>query len=318
MLFEQKKINLETLGEYLKAVRENCRFSMADVSAKTGIKAKFLQHLEEGKFQALPPQVYVLGFLKQLGALYHIQPDILIDQYKKELAIQKQLRAQPAQAAQRRMPKFIVTPKNLSYFFGGAFVIFTVIYIIWQVFSINRTPSLNLFQPQDHQVVTESFVNVVGQTDAGMSVSINGEPVFVDKDGNFKKQLGLAAGPKTLEVVAKNKFGKSISRELEIMGQSTVASQPGVLQLKLDFFADTQITVNIDGGGEQQISFHNGDSKIFLGQQKILLSTSDAGATRATLNGQVLGALGRPREQLNNIPFFADGFNATTSPGQKP
>ena len=40
-------------------------------------------------------------------------------------------------------------------------------------------------------------------------VKINGENVYVDFNGSFSKDVRLAAGLNTIEVVAVNKFGKS-------------------------------------------------------------------------------------------------------------
>ena len=75
MVFERKKIQLETLSEYLQEAREALGLSAEEVAAKTSIKLFFLQALESGEFKKLPPDVYVLGFLKQLAELYSVESD---------------------------------------------------------------------------------------------------------------------------------------------------------------------------------------------------------------------------------------------------
>ena len=58
MLFEKKKVRIETLSEYLNAVRKNLDLSIEEVCAKTGISRKFLNALESGNFKELPADVY--------------------------------------------------------------------------------------------------------------------------------------------------------------------------------------------------------------------------------------------------------------------
>lgn len=94
MFFEQKKISTETLSEYLASVRNTLGLSLEDVAKKTGIKLKFLQGLESGDYKNLPADVYVLGFLKQLAELYTVASDEIVNQYKKEKNIQKQISKQ--------------------------------------------------------------------------------------------------------------------------------------------------------------------------------------------------------------------------------
>jgi transcriptional regulator with XRE-family HTH domain len=310
MSFEKRKIQSEILGEYLAEVRKSLGLSLEDAAVRSGIKSRFLEGLERGDFSVLPPDVYTLGFLRQLAEIYSVDGASLAEQFKKERLIANQLKLKQRQ---RRPPlknffgRIVVTPKLLSISLGAAFVAATVIYIIWQVASINKSPSLEIFEPQNNQLVKSSFLTVKGRTDPGMSVSVNGnKDVFVDNDGNFEIQLALAPGPKNLEIVAQNRFGKSTEKILAVIGQEQAAASLGRVELRLDFLGDVDVAVSADDGPMQNFSFHRGDSKVFLGQKKVVVSVSDAGLTAASLNGHALGKLGRPGQKLFNIPFFPD------------
>jgi len=306
MLFEKKKLKIETLGEYLSEVRANLLLTMEEVAKKTSINLIFLDSLEKGNLAKLPADVYVYGFLKQLAALYRIEAGLLIDQYKKEKNIQKQIKKSEdfsITALQRFVKKVVITPKVVSISAISIFIILTLGYIVWQVFSINRTPNLEIFEPKDNQIVSNSFVAVRGRTDAGMSVLVNNKPVFVDNKGNFQDQLSITSGPSSIIVTAKNKFDKSIIKTVSIVGEASSTIPALKVELKLLFSEDVALSFTIDGGGVQQANFKAGDSKTLNANQKIILSTSNAGATKAFLNGQSLGALGRLGEPLQNIPF---------------
>lgn len=290
--------------------------SLDQVSERTGIKLKFLESLEDGNFRQLPPDVYVLGFLRQLAELYSIEEAPLSAQYKKEKNIHTQIekRAHPSRAwASVYFSRLVVTPKFLSIVLGLLFVVMTLGYIIWQVASINKLPSLEIFEPQDRQVIKDSFVNVRGKTDPDMKVTINSQDVFVDSSGNFKLQLSMEVGPKQLEVTASNKFGKTVTKIISITGTSDVVASSSPVSLKLGFSENVILSFSIDDAPRQVLDFYKGDTKFLSGQKKIVISTSNAGATTATLNGQNLGSLGRSGEQLSNVPFFAESGSASSS-----
>jgi cytoskeletal protein RodZ len=317
MLFEQKKIRIETLSEYLAEVRNSLNLSVEEAAAKTGIKLKFLQNLETGDFKTLPADIYVIGFLHQLAQLYAVNPGELINQYKKERNIQKQLSKQSQLFVsgwfKKYFGKLIITPKILSVVLGLAFVILTLGYIIWQLWSINKTPSLVVAEPQNNSVISGSATNVSGHTDPGTDVSVNGQSIFVDSKGAFEMQAALSPGPEEITVTASNRFGKSVSRDINITGVGSVAGTAGPLRLALNFTGNVAITFSIDAQPAQTVNFSAGDNKTFSANQKILISTSNAGATKVNLNGQNLGAMGRPNEPLTNVPFFAQPLNATTT-----
>ena len=115
MIFEKKKIQIETLSEYLCAVRLNLNLSAEEVSKKTNISLKFLCALEKGDLKKLPADVYVYGFLRQLSELYIVDKDELIEQYKKERGIVQQLSnavlVNNNSKSNRFFNKFIITPK---------------------------------------------------------------------------------------------------------------------------------------------------------------------------------------------------------------
>ena len=313
MVFEKKKIRTETLAEYLTEVRKSAGLSLEAVSAKTGIKQVFLTSLESGNYSKLPADVYVCGFLRQLAEMYNVEAESLVMQFKKEKNIFVHLRGKEAEQKKDWKQVFkgmTITPKILTAALAVIFVVATVAYIVWQVFSINRLPALEIFEPQPNQVVKSSFVKVKGKTDPGMFVTVNGQGVFVESSGEFETQLSLTSGPKDIVVAAKNKFDKTVAKNITIVGElepSALSVSPeNKVELKLSFTGDVDLTYSLDEGEKTAASFHKGDSKTLSGQKKVVISVSNAGATEAVLNGQGLGVLGRSGEALSSISFSAD------------
>jgi cytoskeletal protein RodZ len=308
--FEIKKISQETLGEYLYSVREQLGLAISEVAKKTGILEKFVKALEEGKYQVLPPDAYVLGFLRKLARVYCVSCDDLIEQYKKEKGIVEQTaraRIAPAEGWRAYLAQVSVTPKLISLSAGillgaGAFV-----YVLAQVFSVNRAPTLTITEPSANTVLAGSSIDFKGQTEPGMSLTVNGQNVMVQADGNFSTTLGVAPGQKDFEVVATNKFGKETTETLslrvdepQVAGE--VTTEPSDIVLDLEFGRAATIMIVRDGIDLPEETIPAGATKKVLAKEKIELTTSDAGNTKVSLNGKQLGTLGKVGQKLT-VPF---------------
>jgi cytoskeletal protein RodZ len=308
MVFETRKLQNETLSEYLVAVRESLGFTTEEVASRLGMKHKVLLSLETGDYVSLPPDVYVTGLLKKIGTLYSIEPDVIIQQYRKERNIASQhidTDNRGRYQISALFQKVTVTPRLLTVSVAGLFIAIAIIYIIWQVFSINQQPSLEIFEPKDRQVIKESSVMVFGRTDPGMTVTINDQSVFVDSDGNFRTQLGISPGPKDLVFVARNKFDKFVTARVSVVGEIGAVSDANVTLL-VQATSPIQVSYEIDNATSVSERIEAGDSKELKARQQIRFSTSDGGATKIVLNNQDLGFLGRPGEPLEGIPFSVE------------
>ena len=308
VFFERKKFKIETLGEYLAEVRNSLNFSLEEISKQTGINLKFLIALENGRFEVLPPDVYVLGFLRQLAEIYKINAQTLIEQYKKEKIIDNNLKIQalsPKSKVESFWERLVITPKNLSVFLGALFIAASIGYIVWQVLSINRAPSLTILEPQNNVVISGSFAVVRGKTKPGALVKINQQELFVESDGSFETELGVSPGPRELIITASNRFGKSTSQALTVIGQEKADKNFGLV-LKLEILEPVSVSYTIDDGDMLEPNFQTGDVKFLEAQRKIILSTPNAGAVKVSVNGKDIGVMGREGENLSNIPFFAE------------
>lgn len=311
--FEIKKVSQETLGEYLGSIREQSGLSVAEVAKQTGILEKFVVAIEQGQYQVLPPDAYVLGFLKKLATAYSISCEDLLEQYKKEKGIVEQTARQRISSPtgwKAALSQLSVTPKlisvSLSVLLGtGAFV-----YVLAQVFSVNRTPALAIFEPTPNTVLAGSSITFKGQTEPGMSVTVNGQNLMVKADGTFETTLGAAPGQKDFQIIAKNKFGKERVENLslrvdepQVAGE--VTEQPSEIILELQFTKTTTINVKRDGVDLPEEMVPAGATKKVVAKDMVELTTSDAGSTQVSYNGQKLGALGKVGQKIT-VPFSSE------------
>lgn len=129
--FSKKKINSYTLGEKLKRIREDMRISLAEIAKATKVKQSYLEKIEEGDFENLPPDVYVKGFLKSYACYLGVDEYEVIDQYKKECGIKDSIKKTQISSKPERnlkFPSITVTPRFFTavfialVVFGGFFI----------------------------------------------------------------------------------------------------------------------------------------------------------------------------------------------------
>lgn len=314
MEFENKKVKMETLPEYLKATRESFSYSIAEVSHRSGISEKFIRDLEGGYYHRLPANVYVLGFLKKLAEIYGVDELQLEEQYKKEREIHENIHkyASGQIYTKSKLSQFSITPKTLILAISILVVLSVIIYLGYQVHAVNVPPKINIVQPKNGEVVSTASVLLSGTVDPGSKLTVNGQSIFVDGSGNFKQLVSVGAGQRILTFVADSTFGKESQKQITIIDnyQSADSStQPVSAPVSLTVTVgpnSTWVSVQADSGQVDQETFLAGSSKTFTAQQRILLSTGDAGSTSVSLNGKDLGKLGRDGETLRDIPFTAD------------
>ena len=301
-LFKTKAVKIETLGSYLSHIREQLNMDLKTVSMLTQIKPKFLEQIEAGKWEDLPADVYIRGFLKSLAKAYRIEERLLLDQYDKEHGF-KQIK--------KPLPKtpfitFTFTPRTIVLFVGLIAAVVLVWYIIAQVSSVLVPPKLVLTEPGGNGTVIGNSIVFSGSAEIGAEVYINGQSVLLDKNGEFTENLILSQGVNVIEVVARNKFNKEsrLVRTIssEAVERTPVEQQPVTIQVDVGP-ESAWIYVEADGLTMQRGTMLPNSSKIFTAKNEILLTTSDAGSTNVIYNGNDLGKLGQAGEVIRNIEF---------------
>lgn len=72
------------IGEALRAARRQQGRSLADAAAATRVRESYLAALEEEEFAALGGDVYVKGFLRSYARFLGLNPEPLLESYRRE------------------------------------------------------------------------------------------------------------------------------------------------------------------------------------------------------------------------------------------
>lgn len=217
--FTRKKVGSLTLGEKLRKIRSDHRMSLTEASKATKIQAKYLEALEDGSYEKLPPEVYVRGFLKGYAAFLGVPEEAILRMYDRERSIQKNLGKGEQFRFQPHLPirfRLDISSKT-TLFVLIAFVslgFFSYLYIEFSAFV--SEPKLILIGPSDGSTVQSSELLVSGETDRRASVRINDAEAAVGEDGRFEERITLMPGLNIISVSSVNRFGKERTRVVSV------------------------------------------------------------------------------------------------------
>ncbi len=78
-------------------------------------------------------------------------------------------------------------------------------------------PQINVITPLDSETLTHSYVLIKGEAANVSNLSVNGHPVLAGNFGNFETGLLLARGYNIIVISAKDKFGRTAVKKLEVV-----------------------------------------------------------------------------------------------------
>lgn len=78
-------------------------------------------------------------------------------------------------------------------------------------------PKISVFSPQNGTTIYEPSVEIVGQALRIQDITINGRPILIDEQGNFKETLLLLPGYNVSMINAVDKFGRNTEYKMELV-----------------------------------------------------------------------------------------------------
>ncbi len=298
----------EGLGEKLAKKRISLGLDPKDIEKAIRIRAKHIEAIENGRYDSLPPDVYVRGFVRNYANYLKLDAHKVMKLYERERGLIENVRKAKAGAPVVKpldTPKIVITPKTITFggLIAGAFII--VAYIAWQVVVLTAPPQLLVTSPQDNVNIDGSSVTVEGKTDTGATLYINDVEVGIDQGGVFKEKISLQSGVNIIKVRAQNKMGKYNEVKNTVVARyasETTATATGGVELKMTIGPrSASVLVEVDGKSvtDKPIVMLAGVTQTYIGTEKIKVTTTDGGSVKVTFNGQDAGLMGKDNESAN-------------------
>jgi len=202
-------------SKLLKSLREKKGISLTQLASLTGIEEKFLKALEEKKWEVLPPDIYVQGYLRKLSQTFNLDFSELWKLYQAEKRLSLKNEENDFFPELKQKPKSIKL--DLGKTIWVALIILGLAYIIFNLKPLFLAPKLELVSPAFDFVSFKDRIEIKGKTNA-TSLFINGKRIKLKK-GKFFYEFPLIVGLNIIKIEAKNQFGKTKIIERKIIYQ---------------------------------------------------------------------------------------------------
>ncbi|MBI2463215.1 MAG: helix-turn-helix domain-containing protein [Candidatus Spechtbacteria bacterium] len=210
MIQANKTQNILSFGERLKKAREDAGFSVEQLAVRTKIQRKYLERLEAEEFDALPPPVYVRGFVKHWAEACNADKPELLDQFDRinEFFLR-------ARQGEKRlgMPasSFVITSRPIFYFLGGVAALIITAFFGYQYFILAKQPRIDIFSPQAMEIIVhDQQITITGHAQYAARLTIAGKNANIGRDGNFSIDISLNDGVNTIYIKGSGYNGQSV------------------------------------------------------------------------------------------------------------
>ncbi len=207
------------IGQELQEERKKQNLTLGEVARATKIREEFLTAIERGDHKKLPSPAYAYGFVRNYAKFLGLPVEKSLALFRREFNAEKSFEILPkglTSGGEFSIPKFKI---GRSTFLISLILVVVVGFLFFQYRSAIFDPSLKVDSPRDGQTINSLTVEVEGKTDPNATLTVDGEQVQIGRDGNFKKQISVFPGRRTLVFQVENKFGRitSIKRNINVV-----------------------------------------------------------------------------------------------------
>jgi len=210
----------ESAGEALAKARQRKRLTLEDAARDLKIQRRYLRDIESAHYDVLPAEVHTIGFIRSYARYLDLDEKNVVDLYKKELSIIKNLAGKKSKSKPAKTysnTAVIVTPRFIKI---GAIILLILGlfgYLWYQISGLSVAPKLIISQPAQDTTVSDSQIEIVGETKPGANITINEQSVYVDSEGVFRETVSLQEGLNMVEIVATNKLDRKSVVERKVI-----------------------------------------------------------------------------------------------------
>lgn len=198
-----------SVGEIVKKERLNKGFSLDDIENKIKIRKKYLQAIEENKWNIFSSKIYIIGILKNYSKFLGLDEKKVIAFFRRDYEKKEEINFKKKISSKYLNPEI----KN---FFKGIFIIlglFFSFYFGYQLYLYFAPPKAEILFPKKNIFLREEKIKIIGKTDLYTSIFIFNQRVYQNKDGIFEYDFPLKEGENKLIIELKGANGKKAKIE---------------------------------------------------------------------------------------------------------
>ncbi|HVP89805.1 MAG TPA: RodZ domain-containing protein [Terriglobales bacterium] len=299
---------MAALGQELKKQREARNISLDEMASSTKIVGRYLQALEEDRFDAMPGGFFVKGIIRTYAVYVGLDPDEVLATYRKAGLFEEPARARTVlREAEPAAPRRRWLRPALAVA-AGLFLL-VVLALAWRScrprHAVPAPPAATVL-PQARPAAKPAEENKPSAEPAGGQAQAAGK----EAAGEQAAKGTAAAPPTTAPSTAASATGGPATPVPRPAEPSPAKPEETTgLTLDLSFQEETWIQVSADGQPKIVGLFPAGGRARARGEKEIVINVlGNAGGVTFLLNGQPGKTLGRTGEVLNNIRITPDNL----------
>ncbi len=261
---------MEPLGEYLKRIRKSSDTSLETVAAKTKINITYLIAIEESRFNDLPGEVFVKGFLRSYARCLGIGEADVINRYNQLRNETKETVPLESKAEDliQKAEAVSLDAKKITPIIGSAVVVFLIIFAI--LFLRTEEPVKKTEKREDKKVKIEKTEKAVEKAKDVIEAPVQ---------ALNKKETEPAPQPKTEQV-------KKVKNSLTLI---------------INAAEQSWLMITIDDKEKKDMLLQPGERINLKAEKNFIITLGNAGGVDIEFNGKKLEPFGPKGRVVSNI-----------------
>jgi cytoskeleton protein RodZ len=300
---------MTSIGETLRCARERRNLNLDQVSQELKISARFLQALEEEKFDRLPAGVFAKSFARQYAHLLGLDEDEIANDVQRALAPQPSVTLQTSAAApdQRRpepMAEFYVPkleawqrvrdPQRFSWSSPLAALALVVVVmlgcsLVYGWWTRSRHPATTAFAPA---AAAQRAAPAPAQTEPPPRPAAEASPV-TPPPARISASTEPPANPAATPPAG--------------VAAGAAAGAGGPVKVAVTAGEPVWVLARADGKFSFSGTLEANETRTVEAESSVLLRLGNAGGVTITLNGKPIGEVG-PKGQVRTVQLTSGGF----------
>lgn len=193
-----------TVGEILKREREKKNISLKDVEKRIRVREKYLKALEENNWSHFSSKIYISGIIKNYANFLGLESGNMLAFFRRDYEKTEEMKFK------RRISSKYLTPqtRKIAAIAIGLVFVFFFSYFGYQLTLYFLPPKVEIISPTLTQFKDDQQLRIRAKTEKEATITIFGERIFQDKQGNFEYNFPLHKGKNELVIEVISASGK--------------------------------------------------------------------------------------------------------------
>jgi cytoskeleton protein RodZ len=320
----------EDFGSYLKHERELRGVPLDDIAESTKISIRFLRALEEGRFEDLPGEVFIKGFIRSYGQAIGSNVDELLAAYHESSSKGQDTGSTDTGIPPKEEPPerpFVFPTKAVLGFVAALLIIGGGGYWITakkgentgtsqqtQVASPstvdNSLPEIEVESPAPEEEIVPLSETEPDRSDAAGSsdspIQEKPQEAPAEVAGAQEPVKNTFTVPEKIDII-KDIQDQTVPESTEPSTEAALGESPLNLVIKVD--ENSWFNLRVDDQRDQDFILPPGGSKTIQAKIAVVMTIGNRRATQLTLNGQPLDLPESPDNVIRNLTVNAEQLN---------